>query len=128
MTKFALPRLASSVIGAWFSTAARHALGATYELAHGVGSCVALPVALRVHAEATHARQRQLAEALGWPVGDPPLEPGLSRLLESLGVPTSLHQAGIAIDGLDAVIDRMVEEAPQLGSRAELRSLCAQLW
>ncbi len=128
MTKFALPRLAGSVIGAWFSTAARHALGGTYELAHGVGSCVALPVAVRAHADATHARQLQLAQALGWPAGDPPLEPGLARLLQSLGVPTSLRQVGIDSNGLEAVVDHIVAEAPQLGTREELRRLCAQLW
>ena len=99
MTKFALPRLARPVLGPWFSTAARHALGATYELAHGIGSCVALPVALRKHSEATHDRQRQLAAALGWPVGDPPLAPGLAALLDGLGVPTSLGEAGIAVGG-----------------------------
>ncbi len=128
MTKFALPRLARPAIGAWFSTAARHALGGTYELAHGIGSCVALPVALQVHAEATHARQLQLAEALGWPVGDPPLEPGLRRLLDRLGVPTSLRQVGIDLSGLDAVVDHLMDEAPQLGSREELLSLCRRLW
>jgi alcohol dehydrogenase class IV len=128
MTKFALPRLAGSVMGPWFSTAARHALGGTYELAHGIGSCVALPVAVRAHSQATYARQLQLAQALGWPAGDPPLEPGLSRLIESLGVPTSLQHVGIDINGLDAVVDHIIDEAPQLGSRAELRSLCAQLW
>ena len=128
MTKFALPRLARPVLGPWFSTAARHALGSTYELAHGIGSCVALPVAVRKHAEATHSRQRLLAEALGWPVGEPPLAPGLAALLDDLGVPTSLRQVGLDIDGLDAVVDRIVEEAPQLGSREELRSLCKELW
>ena len=128
MTKFALPRLAAPAVGAWFSTAARHALGGTYQLAHGIGSCVALPVALRAHAEATQARQRELAEAVGWPTGDPPLGPGVSRLLDSLGVPTSLQLLGIDINGLDAVVDRIIDEAPQLGSREQLRSLCAQLW
>ena len=116
------------MLGPWFSTAARHALGGTYELAHGIGSCVALPVAVRAHAEATHARQLQLAEALGWPAGEPPLGPGLSRLLESLGVPTSLREVGIDISGLDAVVDHIIDEAPQLGTREQLRSLCAQLW
>jgi alcohol dehydrogenase class IV len=128
MTKFALPRLARPVLGPWFSTAARHALGATYELAHGIGSCVALPVAVRKHAEATHGRQLQLAEALGWPVGEPPLEPGLAALLDALGVPTSLGQVGIDVDRLDAVVDRIMEEAPQLGARDELRALCEELW
>ena len=46
----------------------------------------------------------------------------------SLGVPTSLQQVGIDIDGLDAVVDHIIEEAPQLGSRTELRGLCSQLW
>jgi alcohol dehydrogenase class IV len=128
MTTLALPRLARPVLGPWFSTAARHALGATYELAHGIGSCVALPVALRKHSEATYDRQRQLAEALGWPAGDPPLEPGLAALLNGLGVPRSLGEAGIDIGGVDAVVDRILEEAPQLGSREELRELCRELW
>jgi alcohol dehydrogenase class IV len=128
MTKFALPRLARPVLDPWFSTAARHALGATYELAHGIGSCVALPVALRTHAGATYDRQRRLAEALGWPAGDPPLEPGLAALLDGLGVPRSLGEAGIDIGGVDAVVDRILEEAPQLGSREELRELCRELW
>ncbi len=128
MTKFALPRLARPAVGAWFSTAARHALGGVYELAHGIGSCVALPVAVRAHAQAARARQVQLAEALGWPVGDPPLEPGLLLLLESLGVPTSLRHVGIDIADLDAVVDQVIAEAPRLGSRDDVRSLCAQLW
>ncbi len=128
MTKLALPRLARPALGAWFSTAARHALGGVHELAHGIGSCVALPVAVRAHAPATRARQVQLAEALGWPVGDPPLEPGLLRLLESLGVPTSLRHVGIDIADLDAVVDQVIAEAPRLGSRDDVRSLCAQLW
>ena len=128
MTKFGLPRLAPPVLGPWFSTAARHALGATYELAHGIGSCVALPVALRMHSEATYDRQCQLAEALGWPAGDPPLEPGLAALLDSLAVPRSLGEAGIGMGGLDAVVDRILEEAPQLGAREELRRLCQELW
>ena len=83
---------------------------------------------MRAHAQATHDRQLQLAEALRWPVGDPPLELGLSRLLDSLGVPTSLRQVGIDINGLDAVVDHISHEAPQLGSRDELRRLCEQLW
>jgi alcohol dehydrogenase len=128
MTKFALPRLASPAIGAWFSTAARHALGGMYELAHGIGSCVALPVAVSAHAKDTHARQLALAQALGWPAGDPPLAPGLSRLLETLDVPTSLEQLGIDSGGLDDLVDRVLEEAPQLGSREQVRSWCEQLW
>jgi alcohol dehydrogenase class IV len=128
MTKFALPRLARPAVGSWFSTAARHALGGTYELAHGIGSCVALPLALRVHADATRTRQRQLAEALSWPAGDPPLEPGLLQLLGKLGVPTSLTEVGIGASGLDGLIDHVLTEAPRLGTRDEVRRLCQQLW
>ena len=52
----------------------------------------------------------------------------MAALLNRLGVPTSLGQAGIDISGLDAVVDRILEEAPQLGSREELRELCRELW
>lgn len=128
MTKHPLPRLAGSRLPAWFSTAARHALGGVFELAHGVGSCVALPVAVRAHAEATHARQLRLAHALGWPDGDPPLEPGLTRLLGRLGVPTSLRSAGVDPAPLDAVVEHIIAEAPGLGSPDRIRQLCEQLW
>jgi alcohol dehydrogenase class IV len=127
MTKMALPRLNAPRVGGWFSTAARHALGAVFELSHGVGSCIALPQALQYHVDATAPRQAELAGALGWPVSDDgtaALGEGLRDLLAALSVPTRLNDVGIGADQLDAVVDRMLEESPTLGARDRLRHAC----
>ena len=127
MTKMALPRLTTPRVGGWFSTAARHSLGAVFELSHGVGSCIALPHALQYHVNATAARQAELAAALGWPVGDgndAPLSAGLTDFLHALAVPTSLRDVGIGVAELDAVVDRMLDESPTLAPRDQLRRAC----
>jgi maleylacetate reductase len=126
MTKMPLPRLTAPRIGGWFSTAARHAVGAVFQLPHGVGSCIALPHALRYHVDATAPRQAELAAALGWPVGngDAPLSAGLSDFLSVLGVPTRLRDVGVDSVGLDAIVDRMLEESPTLGPYDQLRWAC----
>ena len=62
MTKFNLPKLAGGPGGGWFSTTARHSLGAVLEVPHGVGSCVALLPGIRFHA-ARHRRAAGRAEA-----------------------------------------------------------------
>ncbi|TML14257.1 MAG: iron-containing alcohol dehydrogenase [Actinobacteria bacterium] len=126
MTKMALPRLGAPRIGGWFSTAARHALGAVCELAHGVGSCIALPHALRYHVDATGKRQVEMAAALGWPMGntDAPLGLGLAEFLAELAVPTRLRDVDFEIAGLDAIVDRMLDESPDLGSHDQLRHAC----
>ncbi|HUP76772.1 MAG TPA: iron-containing alcohol dehydrogenase [Acidimicrobiales bacterium] len=125
MTKMALPRLAAPRFGGWFSTAARHALGAVFELSHGVGSCVALPHALEYHLDLTGARQAEMADALGWPVGNgAPLSAGLAEFLTALAVPTRLRDAGIGAAELDAVVDRMLDESPTLAPRDRLQRAC----
>jgi alcohol dehydrogenase class IV len=130
MTKLGLPRLSRTATPGWFSTAARHALGGIYELPHGVGSCVALGPGLRYHAAATRARQEQLRGVLGWPAaheGDAPLGPGISRLLETLGVPVSLTAAGVDRSGLDEVVTNMLAESPLLGSWEQVRAACDEM-
>lgn len=127
MTKMALPRLTPARVGGWFSTAARHALGAVFELSHGAGSCIALPHALRYHAKATMTRQAEIATALGWPVHDgegAALGAGLADLLAALAVPTRLGDVGIGAAELDAVVDRMLEESPTFGPSEQLRRAC----
>jgi alcohol dehydrogenase class IV len=123
MTKHALPRLVSPALPGWFSTAARHSLGGVYELPHGVGSCVSLPVGLRFHHAATVRRQDELAAALGWPS----LEKGLGELLERLGVPTRLGQLGVDVALLDDVADAILAESPGLGDRAAVRAACEEM-
>jgi alcohol dehydrogenase class IV len=125
MTKMALPRLGAPRVGGWFSTAARHALGAVFELPHGVGSCIALPHALLHHVDATRVRQRELAAALGWPVGSgAPLSLGLAGFLADLAVPSRLRDVDIEIASLDAIVERMLEESPTLGPADQLRRAC----
>ena len=125
MTKMALPRLATPRMGGWFSTAARHSLGAVFELSHGVGSCVALPHALDYHVDETGPRQAEMAAALGWPIGDgAPLSAGLGELLATLAVPTRLRDVGIGAAELDAVVERMLHESPTVGPRDRLLRAC----
>ena len=130
MTKMALPRLNPTRVGGWFSTAARHALGAVFELPHGVGSCIALPHALEYHADVTGARQTELAAALGWPIGTggAPLGAGLAEFLAALAVPTRLRDVDIDTAGLDAIVDRMLEESPNLGPHERLRHACGAMF
>ncbi|HEV8298586.1 MAG TPA: iron-containing alcohol dehydrogenase [Acidimicrobiales bacterium] len=125
MTKTALPRLEPVTVPAWFSTTARHALGAVAALPHGVGSCVALPHALAFHAGVTAPRQAELARALAWHDG---LAPGLTAWLHRLGVPRRLGPLGIEPDLLDLVVARMLDEAPTLGTHATLRRACTAFW
>jgi len=129
MTKMALPRLTAPRMGGWFSTAARHALGAVLELPHGVGSCIALPHALRYHADATVARQTALATALGWSIDGAvaPLGAGLGEFLSAVGVPTRLRDVDIDSAVLTAVVERMLEESPSLGPPDQLRRACAAM-
>jgi alcohol dehydrogenase class IV len=125
MTKFPLPRLAGGPRGGWFSTTARHSLGAVLELPHGVGSCVALGPGLRYHAEDTGMRQDALARALSW--SGPSLSEGVAGLLAALEVPTSLRAAGGDASRLDEVVAAMVDEAPWLGSPEALRAACEEM-
>lgn len=128
MTKTALPALTPPALGAWLSTAVRHSLGAVCEAGHGAASCVALPVALRFHAGATRARQRALARALDWPDdAEVPLAPGLHGLLDALGVPRRLSDLGIDREALPEVARAVVEEAPGLGSEADVRAACESM-
>jgi alcohol dehydrogenase class IV len=128
MTKTALPALSTPSLRAWLSTAVRHSLGAVCEARHGAASCVALPEALRFHAEATRDRQRALATTLGWPADDAvPLAPGLRGLLDALDVPRNLADLGIGVDAIEEVARAVVEEAPGLGSERAVREACERM-
>jgi alcohol dehydrogenase class IV len=123
MTKTALPTWTPPTIGPWLSTAVRHALGAVCEARHGAASCVALPGALRFHAEATRARQRSLAVALRWSAeGEVPLERGLRALLDEIEVPRRLSDLGVGREALAEVTRAVLEEAAGLGSEDAVRA------
>lgn len=137
MTKFNLPRLVSragaGVGGGWFSTTARHSLGAVLEVPHGVGSCVALLPGIRYHEADTGARQMALKRAVSW--GDnvtySSLYEAVAALLARLHVPTHLRDIGldIGIDDsrLDDVVAAMVDEAPWLGTADRLKAACQEM-
>jgi alcohol dehydrogenase class IV len=130
LTKSHQPRLAPPSLNGWFSTAARHALGAVLDVPHGVGSCVALLPGVRYHAGATRERQRLLARALGWVVEDDgaPLAPGLQQFFAELAVPTRLQDLGHSRAAVDEVVRSIVEESPQLGSAAQIAAVAGEMW
>ena len=128
MTKLQLPRLGAVALPAWFSTTARHSIGAVHAAPHGAASCVALPHALHFHADATRGRQATLAAALDWPTADTaPLWTGLDRLLSKLRVPRSLGALGMKPPQLAELVTAMRAEAPQLGDDATLREACERM-
>lgn len=128
MTKTMLPALTPPRLPAWLSTAVRHSLGAVCEARHGAASCVALPEALRFHAETTRERQGALASAIGWPTeGDLPLALGLDTWLDALGVPRRLADLGIGTEVVAEIARAVVEEAPALGKQAAVREALARM-
>jgi maleylacetate reductase len=123
MTKTLLPTLTPPGVEAWLSTAVRHALGAVCEARHGAASCVALPEALRFHADATRARQHALAAAIGWPTdGAVPLSRGLEAWLDALEAPRRLSTLGIGAEAIDGIVEAVLEEAPRLGDERAIRA------
>ena len=129
MTKLWLPRLGAFAVPAWFSTTARHSLGAVCAVPHGAASCVALPHALRHHADATRSRQAALASALGGKVSDEvPLAPAIGALLDRLRVPRRLRDLGIEREALAEVVSAMRSESPKLGSGETLLRACEEMF
>jgi alcohol dehydrogenase class IV len=127
ITKSHQPRFDRPAYTGWFSTAARHAIGAVLDLPHGAGSCVALLAGLQYHLPATRARQQALAAFLGW-TGNTvrsdrsPLADGLTNLMRLLGVPTRLGQFRVDPASLKDVADAMLEESPRLGTHQDILS------
>jgi len=128
MTKLWLPRLGPFSVPAWFSTTARHSIGAVSAAPHGAASCVALPQALRYHAALTRARQAALATALGWKAGDEvPLAGAIDELLDRLRAPRRLRDLGIDRGVLPELVAAMRSESPRLGSEPELLRACEEM-
>ena len=83
-------------------------IGASYEVPHGITSCVLLAPSLRVLEERIpDERWRGLSEALG---GEPPER--VASLVEGLGLPDSLREVGVPEQDLESI-------AGEYGDRAE---------
>lgn len=129
LTAFEMPRHRTRTRGPWFSTAARHVLGAVLQLPHGLGSCVALLEALRFHVDATAARQRQLAERTALDLdAEGTLAGAVAQWLSSLDVPTRLSALGYDMAALDETAAEIVREAPGLGPLEQVREACERMW
>ncbi len=83
-------------------------IGASYEVPHGITSCITLAPSLQVVRERIpKERWRELSEALG---GEPPRR--VASLVEELGLPGSLREVGVPERDLESI-------AGEYGSRAE---------
>jgi maleylacetate reductase len=76
-------------------------IGASYEVPHGITSCVILGPSLNVLKEQIQEeRWNGLSEALG---GEPPVR--ITSLVEELGLPTSLREVGVPEEDLESIAD-----------------------
>ena len=83
-------------------------IGASYEVPHGITSCITLAPSLEIVKDhIPNERWKTLSDALG---GEPPER--VASLVEELGLPGSLHEVGVPEDDLEAI-------AGEYGERAE---------
>lgn len=74
-------------------------IGASYEVPHGITSCIILAPSLQVMREhISEERWSALSEALG---GDPPER--VSSLVDGLGLPDSLREVGVPEEDLESI-------------------------
>lgn len=92
-------------------------IGASYDVPHGITSCITLAPSLEVMRKDIHKdRWNALAEAL---VGDPP--ESVARLVEELELPNSLGETGVPEKDLEAIAEEFGdqrEEALEILRRA----------
>jgi alcohol dehydrogenase class IV len=99
-----------------------HQLGARNGVPHGVTSCVMLPTVLDYNYEHTQEQQARVAaifaEAMGVPVPQGGAGAIVRQFIESLGLPTTLHEVGVTRDDFpflarDAMQDMIVATNPR---------------
>lgn len=86
-----IPIIAGVPMG--ISHATGHALGGTFDVAHGHTSCVMAPFALAFNAKVNGARQSRISAALGH--ASEPASAVTDRLIRALGMPRSLGEVGV---------------------------------
>ncbi|MDP8940253.1 MAG: iron-containing alcohol dehydrogenase, partial [Actinomycetota bacterium] len=81
-------------------------IGASYEVPHGITSCITLAPSLEVvQKEIPEDRWSMLAEALG---GDPAER--TAALVEELGLPNSLREVGVAEEDLEEIAQEFADQ------------------
>lgn len=86
-----------------------HVLGGMFDLDHGEMNAVVLGHAVAYNAPAVPEQLARMGEAIGVAPGD--VAGALFDLAASIGAPTALSRIGMSEDGIDAAVDRIVEEA-----------------
>jgi len=82
-------------------------IGASYEVPHGITSCITLAPSLQVMKQRVQGdRWSKLSESLG---GEPPER--VSSLVEDLGLPRRLREVGVPEEDLEAIAGEYGEEA-----------------
>ena len=82
-------------------------IGASYEVPHGITSCITLAPSLQVMKQRVQGdRWSKLSESLG---GEPPER--VSSLVEDLGLPSRLREVGVPEEDLEAIAGEYGEEA-----------------
>jgi len=130
-------------LGAWLSIfgmlntrlgishALGHQIGARWDVPHGVTSCITVPHVLRFMAQTAPQRFEAIAE--GFEVKFDPANPGAAAMecaqraaefVRSLGVPTSLSEAGVPRSELSEIIEPVLAEIN--GARSLDRPVTAQ--
>lgn len=114
------------------SHALGHALGAHSLIPHGLTSCVLLPSVLRWNMPVNAARQQLISKAFGRP--DTPAADATEELIESLGLPIRLRDAGVERSELDAIArkalhDPVVRHNPRpIRTEADLLEILELAW
>ena len=99
------------------SHALGHQIGARWDVPHGVTSCITVPHVMRFMAQAAPQRFEAIAE--GFEVSFDPTDPRRAALecaekaaefVRSLGVPTTLSEAGVPRAELDQIIEPVLAE------------------
>ena len=108
---------------------AAHALGAVTNIGHGLANAILMPHALRFNAEAAPDRVAEVASALGAAdtSGEGAVE-AVARLLEDIGLPSSLSDAGVKEEHLPLLTEKAMADGchtqnPRSVSAAEMEAL-----
>jgi len=97
-----------------------HQLGAVLGMSHGHTSCVMMPHVMAHNLTATEQVQGFIADAMGRP--DTPASVAVGELIASLGLPTTLREAGADLDDLPTIAEGSIAHPWITGNAVPFRS------